>query len=97
MRVLITGGAGFVDTLRAVWDTGDAAAPLDPRLPRAARDAVLALRPDNPLHPASLGVMTMRADLGPRRSRAIKTSVVTMRADLIEPPSRVTAGVPAGH
>ena len=37
---------GFVDTLRAVWDTGDAAAPLDPRLPRAARDALLAaLRP----------------------------------------------------
>ncbi len=42
----LPGGAGFVDTLRSVWDTGDAAAPLDPRLPRAARDAVLAaLRP----------------------------------------------------
>ena len=42
----LPGGAGFVDTLRAVWDTGDAAAPLDPRLPRAARDVVLAaLRP----------------------------------------------------
>ena len=42
----IPGGAGFVDTLRAVWDTGDAAAPLDPRLPRAARDLLLAaLRP----------------------------------------------------
>ena len=42
----LPGGAGFVDTLRAVWDTGDAAAPLDPRLPRVARDALLAaLRP----------------------------------------------------
>ena len=42
----IPGGAGFVDTLRAVWDTGDAAAPLDPRLPPAARAALLAaLRP----------------------------------------------------
>jgi len=42
----LPGGAGFVDTLRAIWDTGDAAAPLDPRLPRAARDALLAaLRP----------------------------------------------------
>ena len=42
----LPGGPGFVDTLRAVWDTGDAAAPLDPRLPRAARDVVLAaLRP----------------------------------------------------
>jgi O-succinylbenzoic acid--CoA ligase len=37
---------GFVDALRAIWDTGDAAAPLDPRLPRAARTAILdALRP----------------------------------------------------
>ena len=42
----LPGGPGFVDTLRAVWDTGDAAAPLDPRLPRAARDHLLAaLRP----------------------------------------------------
>jgi O-succinylbenzoic acid--CoA ligase len=37
---------GFVDALRAIWDTGDAAAPLDPRLHAAARRALLdALRP----------------------------------------------------
>jgi len=37
---------GFVDALRAIWDTGDAAAPLDSRLPLAARTAMLeALRP----------------------------------------------------
>jgi o-succinylbenzoate---CoA ligase len=37
---------GFVDALQAVWDTGDAAAPLDPRLPPAARAVLLdALRP----------------------------------------------------
>ena len=42
----LPGGIGFVDALRAVWDTGDAAAPLDPRLPPAARRALLdALRP----------------------------------------------------
>ncbi|MGP0031366.1 MAG: class I adenylate-forming enzyme family protein [Acidimicrobiales bacterium] len=42
----LPGGTGFVDTLRAVWDTGDAAAPLDPRLPDTARRALLAaLRP----------------------------------------------------
>jgi O-succinylbenzoic acid--CoA ligase len=42
----LPGGPGFVDTLRAVWDTGDAVAPLDPRLPRPAREALLdALRP----------------------------------------------------
>jgi O-succinylbenzoic acid--CoA ligase len=37
---------GFVDALRAIWDTGDAAAPLDSRLPAPARRALLdALRP----------------------------------------------------
>jgi O-succinylbenzoic acid--CoA ligase len=37
---------GFVDALRAIWDTGDAAAPLDPRLPAVARQAMFdALRP----------------------------------------------------
>jgi O-succinylbenzoic acid--CoA ligase len=37
---------GFVDALRAIWDTGDAAAPLDPRLPGAARRVLLeTLRP----------------------------------------------------
>ena len=42
----LPGGMGFVDALRAVWDTGDAAAPLDPRLPGVARRAMLdALRP----------------------------------------------------
>jgi O-succinylbenzoic acid--CoA ligase len=39
-------GRGFVDALQAIWDTGDAVAPLDPRLPRPAADAlVAALRP----------------------------------------------------
>ncbi len=42
----LPGGIGFVDALRAVWDTGDAAAPLDPRLPPTARRMLLdALRP----------------------------------------------------
>ena len=42
----LPGGMGFVDALRAIWDTGDAAAPLDPRLPAAARRVMLdALRP----------------------------------------------------
>jgi O-succinylbenzoic acid--CoA ligase len=37
---------GFVDALRAIWDTGDAAAPLDSRLPPAAKRVLLdALRP----------------------------------------------------
>ncbi len=42
----LPGGKGFVDALQAIWDTGDAAAPLDPRLPAIARRTLLdALRP----------------------------------------------------
>jgi O-succinylbenzoic acid--CoA ligase len=42
----LPGGMGFVDALRAIWDTGDAVAPLDPRLPAAARRTMLeVLRP----------------------------------------------------
>jgi O-succinylbenzoic acid--CoA ligase len=42
----LPGGPAFVDALQAIWDTGDAAAPLDPRLPPAARRSLLdALRP----------------------------------------------------
>jgi O-succinylbenzoic acid--CoA ligase len=42
----LPGGAGFVDALRAIWDTGDAVTPLDPRLPAPARAALMdALRP----------------------------------------------------
>ena len=37
----LPGGVGFVDALQAIWDTGDAAAPLDPRLPLVARSAML--------------------------------------------------------
>jgi O-succinylbenzoic acid--CoA ligase len=37
---------GFVDALRAIWDTGDAAAPLDSRLPPVTKRVLLdALRP----------------------------------------------------
>jgi O-succinylbenzoic acid--CoA ligase len=57
----LPGGAGFVDALRAVWDTGDAAAPLDPRLPPAARAGLLAaLRPSRIV--ASDGDIHMLAD-----------------------------------
>lgn len=48
----LPGGKGFADALRAVWDTGDAAAPLDPRLPAPAARALLqALRPTQLLGP----------------------------------------------
>ena len=44
----LPGGTGFVDALRAIWDTGDAAAPLDPRLPAGAATASCSTRCGRP-------------------------------------------------
>jgi o-succinylbenzoate---CoA ligase len=44
------GTGEFVDRLRRAWDDGDAMLPIDPRLPRPARERVLAAaRPDEPM------------------------------------------------
>ena len=43
-------GTTFVDALLRAWDDGDAVVPLDPRLPRAAAERlVAAMRPDEPV------------------------------------------------
>jgi o-succinylbenzoate---CoA ligase len=42
VALALPGGAAFVDALRRTWDAGDAAFPLDLRLPPAARHRVLA-------------------------------------------------------
>ena len=48
----IGGGPAFVAALRAVWDAGDAAAPLDPRLARPAAERLLdALQPGSVVGP----------------------------------------------
>ncbi|HEX7442763.1 MAG TPA: hypothetical protein VF320_02690, partial [Acidimicrobiales bacterium] len=45
-------GPAFVDALRATWDAGDAALPLDRRLPGPAAQRLLdALRPSRVLSP----------------------------------------------
>jgi O-succinylbenzoic acid--CoA ligase len=41
VALALPGGPAFVDALRRVWDDGDAAAPIDPRLPAPTRAAVL--------------------------------------------------------
>jgi o-succinylbenzoate---CoA ligase len=46
LAIVAEGGPAFVDRLRRAWDDGDALAPVDPRLPPPAVDALLAaLRP----------------------------------------------------
>jgi O-succinylbenzoic acid--CoA ligase len=48
----LVGGQSFVDTLLRVWEAGDAAAALDPRLPRPAAEAQLEiLRPTRVVGP----------------------------------------------
>jgi O-succinylbenzoic acid--CoA ligase len=48
----LPGGPEFVDALRRVWDRGDAALPVDQRLPSPARHALLAaLRPERVIGP----------------------------------------------
>ena len=41
VALALPGGPAFVDALRRIWDRGDAAAPIDPRLPAPARAALL--------------------------------------------------------
>ena len=43
MAIDLPGGAGFVAALRRVWDDGDAALPVDQRLPVPARAELLDL------------------------------------------------------
>ncbi|MEM8925648.1 MAG: AMP-binding protein [Actinomycetota bacterium] len=42
VALALRGGPAYVDAIRRVWDDGDAIAPLDPRLPRAAAEDVMA-------------------------------------------------------
>ena len=41
VALALPGGPAFVEALRRIWDRGDAAAPIDPRLPSPARAALL--------------------------------------------------------
>ncbi len=54
----LPGGPGFVDALRRIWDDGDAAAPIDQRLPAPARARLL-----NRLAPAAVVDASGRSEL----------------------------------
>lgn len=92
-------GPEFVDHLRRVWDDGDAVLPLDPRLPSAARAAVLAAgRPTivrdqtgstiidgDPVEPGDAVVIATSGTTG-----VPKAAVLTH--DAVEASSRITTG-----
>lgn len=79
----VEGGPGFVTAVRRVWDAGDAALPLDPRLPAAWRATlVAALRP----------TMVVEADGEPRRLDGDPTEA----GDAVVMPTSGTTGTPKG-
>ncbi len=76
-------GRGFVDALRAAWDSGDAVLPVDLRLPDAARRGLLAA-----LRPAVLVTAEGRHDLPGAAPVADGDAVVV--------PTSGTTGIPKG-
>jgi O-succinylbenzoic acid--CoA ligase len=60
-----SGGAGFVDELRRIWDRGDAAFPVDQRLPASAKAAVCeAMRVGEPVEPGDALVVATSGSTG---------------------------------
>src|SRR5271154_318443 len=80
----LPGGVGFVDALQAIWDTGDAAAPLDPRLPPAARPGM----PD-PLRPTRI----VRSD---GDQHALADGIPVEEGDALVVATSGTSGYPKG-
>ena len=79
--VLDAVGSAFVDGLRRAWDDGDAVFPLDPRLPAAARTAVLAAAsPDLPVEPGDALVVATSGSTGAPKAVVLTHEAVTASA-----------------
>lgn len=97
--------AGFVDRLTRAWDAGDAALPLDARLPAPARSAVLAAaRPDDDVEPGDALVMITSGTTGAPKAvvlthDAVRASAIATSARLqVDPASdRWLACLPVSH
>ncbi len=75
-------GPAFVDALRRAWDAGDAVAPVDPRLPPAARDAirrVFAL--DQPVEPGDALVIATSGTSGEPKAVVLTHDAIAASAD----------------
>jgi O-succinylbenzoic acid--CoA ligase len=61
----VPGGPKFVDSLQRIWDAGDAAFPVDQRLPAPARTALLtAMRVGEPVEPGDALVVATSGSTG---------------------------------
>ena len=75
-------GPAFVDALRAAWDRGHAVAPIDPRLPAAARDALLrALRVDEPTEDGDALVIATSGTSGEPKGVVLTHDAIAASAD----------------
>jgi o-succinylbenzoate---CoA ligase len=75
------GTFAFVDRLRAAWDDGDAVLPLEPRLPDASRDRVLAAaRPDEPVDDGDALVVATSGTTGDPKAAVLTHEAVAASA-----------------
>lgn len=75
------GADAFVRRLRRAWDDGDAVLPLDPRLPRPARDQVLAgARPDEPVDEGDALVIATSGTTGVPKAAVLTHDAVAASA-----------------
>lgn len=80
--VLDAVGPAFVDGLRRAWDDGDAVLPLEPRLPPAARDQVLAAaRPDEPVEAGDAVVVATSGSTGEPKLAVLTHDAVRASAE----------------
>ena len=99
------GTGAFVDGLRRAWDDGDAVLPLDPRLPAAARDRVLAAaRPAEPVEEGDALVVATSGTSGEPKAvvlthAAVAASARATSARLVVDPAtdRWLACLPLAH
>src|SRR6266480_3413013 len=88
------GGPEFVDSLQRAWGEGDAVLPIDPRLPRAAAEAVArALRVDDPVEDGDALVMATSGTTGEPKGAvlthdAVRASALATSARLQVDPAR---------
>jgi o-succinylbenzoate---CoA ligase len=76
------GTESFVDDLRRAWDDGDAVLPLDPRLPPAARDQVLAAaHADEPVEDGDALVVATSGSTGAPKAAVLTHTAVAASAE----------------
>jgi len=98
-------GPAFVTALRRAWDAGDAVLPVDPRLPRAAADALLeAMRTHEPVEDGDALVVATSGTTGEPKGAvlthdAVRASALATSARLgVDPATDVWLSVlPVAH